>query len=147
MALWRLVASWLLMIVASAGWAAPKRPAALSSEKCFEAFARHRRGGHEWRSYPEMLRVRQVRGRITNDVGGWPEGIRVAFQIFGPATRPLLHTVTAAADGAFVIEGLAPGEYCFEASADGWNPVEGLLEVSSKPPKGATIELSLPLAQ
>jgi hypothetical protein len=137
----------VLTLVTSAVWAAPQRPAALSSEKCFAAFAKHRRGGHEWRSDPVTLRVRQVRGKVANEVGGWPEGTRVVFQTFGPATRPVVRTVTAAADGAFLIEGLAPGEYCFEASADGWDPVEGLLEVSTKPPKGATIELSLPLAQ
>jgi hypothetical protein len=146
-ALWRLIASCLLAVVASASWADPERPAVLSSERCLEAFAEHRRGGHDWRSHPEMLRVRQVRGRVTNDVGGWPDRTRVVFQTFGPATRPLLHTTTAAVDGAFLIEGLAPGKYCFEASAAGWDPVEGLLEVSSTSPKEATIELTLPLAR
>jgi len=145
--IWRPVASCALTVLAAAAWAAPKHAAAITSEKCLAAFAEHRRGGHEWRSHPQTPRVRQVRGRVTNEVGGWPEGVRAVFQTFGPATRPLVRSVTAAPDGAFLIEGLPPGEYCFEASADGWDPIEGLLEVSTKSPKGATIELSLPLAQ
>jgi hypothetical protein len=136
-----------VVLVASAAFAAPTRPEAISSEKCFAAFRKHRLGGHEWRSHPEVLRVRQVRGRVTNEVGGWPEGARVVFQAFGPAARPLVRTAMAAPDGAFLLEGLPAGEYCFEASAEGWDPIEGLLYVSSKYPKGARIELSLPLAQ
>ena len=45
------------------------------------------------------------------------------------------------------IKGLPPGEYCFEVSANGWDPIDGLLEVSGKHPKAAKVELSLPLAQ
>jgi hypothetical protein len=136
-----------LVLVASAAFAAPKRPDAISPEKCFAAFREHRLGGHEWRAYPEVLRVRDVRGRVMNDVGGWPDGTRVVFQAFGPATRPLVRTAMAAPDGAFLLEGLPAGEYCFEASAEGWDPIEGLLYVSSRHPKAARIELSLPLAQ
>ena len=136
-----------LVLAASAAFAAPKRPNTISPEKCFAAFREHRLGGHDWRSHPEVLRVRQVRGRVTNEVGGWPEGARVVFQAFGPATRPLVRTAMAAPDGAFILEGLPAGEYCFEASADGWDPIDGLLYVSSRHPKGARIELSLLLAQ
>jgi len=99
------------------------------------------------RSHPDVLRVREVRGRVTSEAGGWPRGTRVVFQVFGPATRPVVRAVDVAPDGAFTIEGLPAGDYCFEASASGWDPLAGLLAVSDKHPKGATIELLLPLAQ
>lgn len=136
-----------LVLVAAAAFAASRRPDAIAPEKCFAAFREHRLGGHEWRSHPDVLRVRQVRGRVTNAVGGWPKGTRVVFQVFGPATRPAVRTAIAAPDGAFLLEGLPAGEYCFEASAEGWDPIEGLVDLSSRHPKEARIELSLPLAQ
>jgi hypothetical protein len=91
--------------------------------------------------------VGEVRGTVTNQVGGWPTGSRVVFQVFGPASRPRVRIATTTPDGRFRINGLPPGEYCFEASAEGWDPVEGLLDVSAKHPKEATVELSLPLGQ
>ena len=124
-----LIGACMLTIVASLLLAATQRPATISSERCNAAFAEHRLGGHEFRSLPRGLRVREVRGRVTNEVGGWPEGTRVIFQIFGPATRPVVRMVIAGSDGAFRIDEVPPGEYCFEASAEGWDPVEGLLAV------------------
>ena len=70
----RVATMGILLLVAIAAFAAPKRPETISPEKCFAAFRKHRLGGHEWRSHPEVLHVREVRGRVTNEVGEWPEG-------------------------------------------------------------------------
>jgi hypothetical protein len=147
MVLRRVVGGVALVTLAALALGAERRAATISSAKCYEAFAEHRLGGHEWRSHPDILRLREVRGTITNEVGGWPEGSRVIFQTLGPATHPVVRTAVAAPDGAFRIPGMPAGEYCFEASAIGWDPVGGRLVVSSKSPKDATITLSLPLAQ
>ena len=141
-----LIGAAALTIAASLPLAA-ERPARISSERCHAAFAEHRLGGHEVRSHPEVLRLREVRGTVTSEVGPWPEGTRVIFQMFGPSRRPVVRRATAASDGTFRFDRLPTGDYCFEASADGWDPVVGLLEVSNKNSKEATISLSLPLAK
>ena len=147
MAIRSLIGASTLASVASLLFAVANRPLTISPERCNAAFAEHRLGGHEFRLHPTTLRVREVRGRVANEVGGWPEGTRVIFQVFGPATGPIVRRAIAGADGAFRIDEVPPGEYCFEASAKGWDPVEGLLNVSSRNPKARTISLSLPLAQ
>jgi hypothetical protein len=141
----KLIGSAALILAASLPLTADT-PRPISSEKCSAAFARRRLGGHEFRAYPKVLRVREVRGTITSEVGPWPEGTPVLFQVFGPASRPVVRSATAASDGTFRVNAVPVGNYCFEASANGWDPVGGLLEVSNKNPSEATISLSLPLA-
>jgi hypothetical protein len=119
---------------------------AVSSERCSAAFAARRLGGHDFRTHPEVIRVREVRGTITSAVGAWPAATPVLFQVFGPASRPIVRTATAGSDGAFRVSRVPAGTYCFEASANGWDPFGDLLEVSNKNPSEATISLSLPLA-
>jgi hypothetical protein len=144
---WRsLIGSAALTLAASLPLTADI-PRAISSEKCSAAFATRRLGGHAFRSHPAVLRVRYVRGTITSEVGPWPAGTPVLFQVFGPASRPVVRSATAASDGTFLVNQVPAGHYCFEASANGWDPVGGLLEVSNKTPSEAAISLSLPLAQ
>src|SRR4051812_20055436 len=108
-----LIGAAALTIATSLALAA-ERPASISSKKCDAAFAGHRLGGHEVRSHPEVLRVREVRGTVTSEGGPWPEGTPVIFQILGPAGRPVVRRTTVASNGAFGFDRPATGDYCFE---------------------------------
>jgi len=135
----------LLVVVGTGAWlsATPS----LTREACSKAFSEHRRGGHELRELAETLRVREVRGVITSEAGPWPEDAGVILQLWGPVNNPSLRTVAVPRGGEFRMRGLQSGQYCFEASASGWDPVAGRIEVSPNSRKDARIRLSMPLAK
>jgi hypothetical protein len=92
------------------------------------------------------LEVRQVRGRVVSAVGPWPRDVRALFELrqtAGGAVR----RVEADSEGRFKVDGVRPGEYCFAASAIGWDPVIGNVLVNKTASAKARIELVLPLAQ
>jgi hypothetical protein len=137
-----LVMSALLLPVIMAGVDGESQP---PEESCRQAFQARRLGGHEMRYRAEVLKVREVRGTVASEAGPWPEGSRVIVQLFGPANRPSVSAVIAASDGRFRLPRVASGAYCYEASAHGWDPVWGRLEVSPTYPADSRINLVLPL--
>lgn len=86
--------------------------------------------------------VREVRGRFTiaQDTE-WVAGIGYRFQINGPGGTT--HFVRIADDGTFVLEGLAPGRYCFLTSSDGFQGYEGTIIIDPRADESAIIEITV----
>jgi hypothetical protein len=63
--------------------------------------------------------VRNVRGKITNTIGGWPKDCPILFELrrIGNGAK----TIQAYADGEgdFEILRIPKGHYCFKATVDG----------------------------
>jgi len=75
--------------------------------------------------------VRTLEGIVTSQAGDWPDGVSVLFEI-----RPRADAskgpkgVRADRRGYFKMSGVPAGEYCFKATAEGWQSVTGVIVVS-----------------
>jgi hypothetical protein len=97
------------------------------------------------RELADIFRIREVAGVVASEAGPWPADANVVFQLFGPGTRPVLRKATIRRDGAFRVPNVPSGDYCFEASAVGWDPVFGRINVSRRNDRLARVSFSMPL--
>lgn len=76
--------------------------------------------------------VSSVKGKITNEVGGWPDNTRILFEIrrIGKAAKTI--QAIADGDGNFEMPHVAKGYYCFKATVDGWRSVMGIIKVDRR---------------
>jgi hypothetical protein len=74
--------------------------------------------------------VLNVKGKITNEVGGWPDNTRILFEIRGIGKGAKTIQAQADGEGNFEIPRVAKGNNCFKATVDGWRSVMGILKVS-----------------
>lgn len=76
--------------------------------------------------------VRAVKGKITNEQGGWPKDTSILFEI--RELRGGGGTIKTYADGEgfFCIPGVAEGRYCFKATVVGWQSVIGIIQVDRR---------------
>jgi len=77
----------------------------------------------------QLIVVRAVKGKITNEQGGWPINWPILFEIrrIGRAAKTI--QAYADGDGYFEIPQVAEGRYCFKATVDGWQSVIGIIKV------------------
>jgi hypothetical protein len=91
--------------------------------------------------------VRAVKGKLTNEEGGWPDNwpFPKLFEIrkIGDST-----VIQARADeeGNFEILSVPEGRYCFKATVEGWQSVIGIVIVSKKARQTKMISLVLEIA-
>lgn len=78
----------------------------------------------------QAFRVRAVEGLVTSQGGDWPEGTAVLIELRPARGAGSLRQVRTDSRGVFKIPDIAPGEYCFKATAEGWQSVVGVLVVS-----------------
>ena len=80
----------------------------------------------------QPFRVRSVEGTITSQGGDWPEGIFVLLELrSADGGAGALKQAKTDAWGAFKIPDVPPGEYCFKATAEGWQSAVGVIVVSA----------------
>jgi hypothetical protein len=76
--------------------------------------------------------VRNVRGKVTNEIERWPKNCTILFEIrrIGNGAK----TIQAYADGEgnFEIPSVAKGRYCFRATVEGWRSVIGMIKVDGR---------------
>lgn len=89
--------------------------------------------------------VRNVRGKVTNEIERWPKNCPILFEIrrIGNGAE----TIQAYADGEgnFEIPRVAKGRYCFRAKVDGWRSVIGIIKVDGRAdPKKAILIVMIP---
>jgi hypothetical protein len=95
--------------------------------------------------------VRVVEGKLSNEGGGaWPDGADVAVElaeVSKPRRRRLGHAQIPS--GKFKIAEVQPGEYCFRIGVRplGWSCVEGRILVSKAAPRGAQVNVTVPLGK
>src|ERR1700730_12737792 len=91
------------------------------------------------------FRVRAVEGAIKSQAGDWPDN---TFEIveFRPRSRSgdVVSTRTDA-NGTFRMPELGAGEYCFKATAAGWQSITGLVIVSTTANPANRIVFEMPL--
>jgi len=80
----------------------------------------------------QPLRVKTVEGVITSRGGDWPDGTFVLFELRPTRGQGTLRQAKTDGRGAFKIPGVPPGEYCFKATADGWQSVVGVIVVTKE---------------
>ncbi len=73
--------------------------------------------------------VRNVRGKITNTVGGWPKESIILFELRRIENGTKTIQAYADAEGNFEVPHIAKGWYCFKATVDGWRSVKGIIRV------------------
>lgn len=78
----------------------------------------------------QPFRVRSVEGVITSQGGDWPEGTVVLLEVRPAHGAGAMRHAQTDSRGVFKIPNIAPGEYCFKATAEGWQSVVGLIVVS-----------------
>lgn len=78
----------------------------------------------------QPFRVRSVEGVVTSQGGDWPEGISVLVELRSARSAGTMKQARSDPRGSFKIPDVAPGEYCFKATADGWQSVVGVIIVS-----------------
>ena len=76
--------------------------------------------------------VRSVKGIIISQVGEWPEGIQVIFEIRLPDRSSQIRRAYTDRQGRFSIPNVPPGEYCFKATVTGWQSVVGTILVTAE---------------
>jgi hypothetical protein len=91
------------------------------------------------------LRVRSVQGVITSQSGGWPEGTFVIFELRPTRNRGKVRQVRTDSRGSFKIPDLPPGEYCFKATANGWQSVIGVIVMARDADAASKITFEMPL--
>lgn len=83
--------------------------------------------------------VRNVRGKITNEIEGWPPNCKIMFELrkIGNGAK----TIRAYADGEgnFEIPRIPKGHYCFKATVGGWRSVMGIIKVDRRADPKKTI--------
>jgi len=88
------------------------------------------------------LRVRSVEGVITSQGGGWPEGVVVLFELRSTRGAEVRHVRTDH-QGAFKVPDVPPGEYCFKATADGWQSAVGAIVVTKAADPAARVSFEM----
>lgn len=83
--------------------------------------------------------VRSVKGKITNEQGGWPEGISVLFEIRRTGEAAEIIQAIGHGEGHIEIPGVPEGTYCFKATAGGWRSVMGIIKVDKRADPKKTI--------
>jgi len=91
----------------------------------------------------KLIIVRAVKGKITNEQGGWPTKWPILFEI--RRTEGASETIKVYADneGKFSIPDVAAGSYCFKATVDGWQSVIGIIKVDKKANPRNSIQIVL----
>ncbi len=83
--------------------------------------------------------VRNIKGKITNTTGGWPDKTRILIELrrIGDGAK----TIQAYADceGNFEIPRVAKGHYCFKVTVAGWRSVMGIIKVDRRADPAKTI--------
>lgn len=91
----------------------------------------------------KSLRVKSVEGVITSQSGGWPEGTFVIFELRATRGAGRLRQVKADSRGSFKMPDVPPGEYCFKATADGWQSVVGVIVVTKAADPAARVSFEM----
>jgi hypothetical protein len=91
----------------------------------------------------KALHVRSVEGVITSQSGGWPEGTFVTFELRPTRGAGKLRQVKANSRGSFKMPDMPPGEYCFKATADGWQSVVGVIVVTKTADPAARVSFEM----
>jgi hypothetical protein len=89
--------------------------------------------------------VKAVEGVISSEGGEWPDGISVLVEIRPARGRGPTQQTDSNPDGSFRIPNVAPGEYCFKATAQGWQSVMGVIIVSRAAGASNRIRFAMPL--
>ena len=76
--------------------------------------------------------VRNVRGKITNTIDGWPKDLPILFELRGIEMGAKTIQVYADAEGNFEMPRIPKGHYCFKATVDGWRSVMGIIKVDKR---------------
>jgi hypothetical protein len=94
----------------------------------------------------ETFRVRELAGTARSAVGEWPDGIVVTVQVRRrDSNDPVASTTTTDIEGTFRLSNVGAGEYCFKASALGWQSVHGTIVVSPDATPAVKVEFVMPL--
>jgi hypothetical protein len=80
----------------------------------------------------QLIIVRTIRGKITNEIERWPRNCTILFEIRRIGNGG--NTIQAGADGEgnFEIPNIATGRYCFKATVNGWRSVMGIIKVDRR---------------
>jgi hypothetical protein len=93
----------------------------------------------------QPFRVRSVEGVIKGQGGDWPEGVSVLFELRPTRGESKLKHANTDGRGSFKIPAVPAGEYCFKATADGWQSVVGVIVVSQDADPANTVTFEMPL--
>jgi hypothetical protein len=93
----------------------------------------------------QPFRLKTVEGVIASQGGVWPDGIFVLFELRPTHGTNKLRQAKTDSRGSFKIPDVAPGEYCFKATADGWQSVVGVIIVSKASDPATRVSFEMPL--
>ena len=82
---------------------------------------------------------------ITSQSGSWPEGTFVLFELRPTRGAGKIRQVKADNQGKFKVPDMPLGEYCFKATADGWQSVIGVVIVSKTASRRSRVNFEMPL--
>ena len=77
----------------------------------------------------EPFVVREIKGKISNDEGGWQKDYLVLFEIRGVDQDSKIIRAYTDEDGNFVMKDIPQGRYCFKATVLGLQSVMGVIFV------------------
>lgn len=94
----------------------------------------------------EPFVVRKIKGRIDNVTGdGWFKDQLVLFEIRGIRKDTKVHRIYADETGAFKMDNVREGRYCFKATVNGWQSVMGIIILSKKADPKSSIVFEMKL--
>ncbi len=76
--------------------------------------------------------VFEIKGQIKSEVGDWPEGIYVLFEIRKRDKNSKIRCIYTDKNGIFKIKKVENGVYCFKTTVNGWQSVVGTIIVSKE---------------
>ena len=94
-----------------------------------------------------VFRVRKVEGTITSEAGEWPDATTVVIQLHPSGQISAVQETRTTPQGAFAMGDVAPGTYCFKATASGWQSVVGTIVVSRDADPASQVSFEMPLGR
>ena len=125
-----------------AAWGCTARVTA--GESCSAATFAAQPGEHITSVQEKPLSVRSVKDVVHSAAGDWPTGTVIRFELVRQGPQSASRATRGDSQGRFSIGHVGPGEYCYRASAVGWQSVIGRLVVSRDGPTDP-IQLTLAL--
>lgn len=124
---------------------ADSKPAAAAGKRCGADGFTKSPSEHMLVELEKPFKVRSVEGVISSEGGEWPEGTSVIFELRSTRDQGKVRQVRTDSRGSFKIPDLPPGEYCFKATANGWQSVMGVIVVARDADAASKITFEMPL--